>query len=88
MSLGDYEVLTTRRCDVLVCYLENPLPVEDVNLEVYPSGRVVLYERGERGAVLDKVDASRRVNPATAEAIDRGRTLVVEIECEPRRRKA
>lgn len=79
--IGDVEIVPQRRgVSIAVVCLDNPLPAHLVGLDVYPNGRVNLYERGSRDFIIDSVNIGRRVNKGSVEAFDRGRTLILEIE--------
>jgi hypothetical protein len=68
---------------VAIFYLDNPFPNERIQVDVYTmSGTVVLIDQESTGkdSIIDSASLGRAVLPETAELIDRGRTLVVEVE--------
>lgn len=78
--MGEADIIQTRRGPIVVFYLDNPFPIDRTGIDVYPNGTVLLYEKGDRFNIHDKAVSGVRVDRFTAEAVDRGRTLVVEVE--------
>ena len=78
--MGDVEIKNEGAIRLAVFYLENPLPLSEVGLDIYPTGRVNLYARADRLAILDHADARVPLLAGSVEAFDKGRTLVLEIE--------